>query len=276
MRAPPIVPVDVAGQPALSRFWSGACLAASGIPTTLGSGRLFALALVPIAVQTAIFVGLVVLGLSLHGDALAWIGIEGDSFLASLARGVISFLLGALIVVVGLLLTMFAGSIVLDPFYDVLSEEAEKKLAGRAFGAPFTLAGVGPGMLRELGATLLRLSVYVPVAMGIWLLGFVPVVGPFVGAPLGLAWTWLFVAYEIVARSLARHGLPARARLRFVFAHKAVALGFGAAAWLCLFLPFLAPFLVVGGTRMYLALAAFDHAPSRLDEGAKRALRGLL
>lgn len=270
----PVAAADVAARPAIQRFWSGASFAASGIPTTLRSGRLFALALVPIAIQIAIFVLLVAGGLSLHDDAVAWAGIDGDGFFASLARGVLSVLVAAAIVVVGLLLTIFAGSIVLDPFYDLLSEEVEEQVVGRSFGDPFTLVGVPGGILRELGATLLRLAVYLPVAAAIWAFGFVPVVG-IVAVPLGLAWTWLFVCYEVIARSLARHGLAARARLGVVFAHKALALGFGAAAWLCLFLPFLAPFLVVGGTRMFLSLAAWDRAPSRLDDAAKRGLKGI-
>lgn len=267
---------DVVAKPALSRFWSGVCFAASGIPTTLSSPRLTLLALIPIAVQTAIFVGLVMWGISLHDDAVAWTGLSGDGWLATMVRGLVEALLYVLIVVVGLVLTIFVGSIVLDPFYDLLSEEAERRLCGRTFGDPFTLAGVVPGVLRELFATAVRLAIYFPVAILIWTLGFVPVVGQIAAAPLGLSWTWLFVCYEVVVRSLARHGLPPRGRLDVLFDHKALALGFGAGAWLALFLPFLAPFLVVGGTKLYLVLAAHDRVPSRLDDATKGRLTGRL
>lgn len=273
MTPPPQALPDVAAQPALSRFWSGASFAASGIPTTLSTPRLFALSLVPIAVQCALFVALVWAGLSVHDDLVARLGVDGDGWFAVLVRGVVEVLLYALIAVVGLLLVLFLGSIVLDPFYDLLSEIAEERIAGKSFGEPFTIRGILPGIVREAGATLVRLAVYVPVALAIWVFGFIPVVGV-LAVPLGLSWTFLFACYEVLVRSLARHGLPASARLKVLFSHKALALGFGAGAWVAALIPFLTPFLVVGATRMYLSLAAHGRVPSRLDDAARRALQG--
>lgn len=62
-------------------------------------------------------------------------------------------------------------------------------------------------------------------------------------------------------------------RFLIIFTRPAVALGFGAAGWLMSHLPLTYPFLVVGGTRLHLALAAWDRLDSDLTEPDEAALR---
>jgi uncharacterized protein involved in cysteine biosynthesis len=109
------------------------------------------------------------------------------------------------------------------------------------------------------------------VALPLWLLSLTPAV--IVAAPASLAWTWLFAAREFLARPLARHTVHVGGRLGALFGHKALFLGFGGAATLLAAVPFTAPFLVVGATRAYLALAARGAVPSRLTDDDRRALQ---
>jgi CysZ protein len=265
---------DVAQLSLGARFWTGVRFAASGVPTTLRSPKLLGLAMIPVLIHTAIYIGLVLLSLRWYDDVVAWSTSIGPEWIRGVVHAAAAVLFIAAMLVIGLLVTIVVGSIVCDPFYDLLSERAEEELLGKSFGAPFTWRGVIPGVLREAGASIVRLSIYVPVALCIWALGFVPIVGQVLGAPLALCWTWLFVCYEVLVRNLSRHGQPIGQRLQTLFSHKALALGFGAGAWVCLFLPFFAPFIVVGGTRMFLALAGHGRVPNRLDDAAKRVLVG--
>jgi hypothetical protein len=52
-----------------------------------------------------------------------------------------------------------------------------------------------------------------------------------------------------------------------------ISLGFGAVGWLFSYIPLTSPFLVVGGTRLYLALAAWDRIESSLSDDEKQKLR---
>jgi uncharacterized protein involved in cysteine biosynthesis len=76
-----------------------------------------------------------------------------------------------------------------------------------------------------------------------------------------------------LSRSQARHALAARDRLGVLKHQTVAALGFGALGWALAFVPFTAPLLVVGGTRMFLSLAAHDRVPSALTDAEKLRLR---
>jgi uncharacterized protein involved in cysteine biosynthesis len=170
------------------------------------------------------------------------------------------------------LFTLLVGGVVCDPFYDLVSEATEEILIGRTVGEPFSVSKVIAGIVRELGATVLRLAVYLVVAAPLWLVSLTGV-GGVVAAPLMLAWTWAFVALEGVSRSQARHALAAGTRFSAVTSQKALAIGFGALGWIMAYIPLTAPFLVVGGTRLFLALAAHDRLPSKLTPEEKARVK---
>jgi CysZ protein len=263
---------DVASGSVFARFSSGASFAASGIGFTLRHRRLVLLSLVPMVVQVALFVALLVLGLGFVDDAVARFGPEPGhwySFLGSVLGA--ALVLG--VIVLSVIGSLFIGSVVCDPFYDLLSEATESLTLGRSVGGPLSPIGAIKGILLELGALPSRLIVYLSVAFPLWLLGLTGA-GSVVAVPASLAWTWLFVALSLLSRSMGRHAVPGRARLAALFSQKACSLGLGAVGWALAHVPLTAPFLVVGGTRLYLALAAWDRIPSNLSDDDKRALRG--
>ncbi|HEY4223790.1 MAG TPA: EI24 domain-containing protein [Myxococcota bacterium] len=263
---------DVGGGFFLGRFLSGASFAASGIAFTFRHHKLLLWSIVPMLVQAALFAGCVTLGVwgahhlvdRVEPGPGHWYSFLGPLlFIASVV----------LVVVASVVASMLAGSVVCDPFYDKLSEETESILVGRDVSTAFSLSSVVAGILRELLALPLRLGVYLFVQLLFWLLGMTGV-GSVVAVPLSLAWTWWFVALAGWSRSLARHAVPGTTRIAALLRMPSISIGFGAVGWLLSYVPLTYPFLVVGGTRLYLALAAWDRIHSSLTDDDKRVLRG--
>ena len=262
---------DVGGGFVPLRFFSGAGFAASGVAFTFKHKRLIAWSIVPMLVQVGLFGGLLWGGLWLLDGGLHAIGPEPGHWY-SFVGGVARVIGVAAVVVTSVLLSLMLGSIVCDPFYDVLSEATEAILLGRPLSKRRTVAGVAGGIVKEILGLPWRLVMYAIVAGPLWLLSLTGV-GAVIAVPLTLLWTWMFVALSGMSRSLARHAVPKRRRFLIIFSRPVVALGFGAAGWLMSHLPLTYPFLVVGGTRLHLALAAWDRLDSDLSDADKVALR---
>jgi uncharacterized protein involved in cysteine biosynthesis len=254
--------------------WFGARAAAAGVGVTLTHRRLLVVAVVPMLVQALLLVVFLGAGLTLLAPriehALAALS-DGDGALHDVWTAVSWLIAGGLVVVGAFVATILAGSVVCDPFYDVLSERTEALYLGRDTGPPLTVLSVVVGIGRELVVTLGRLAVWAMGAVPLWLLSFTPLA--VVAAPLEALWTWLFLSYEYLARSLARHSVAPGDRFRTLFSHPSMFAGFGAMAALLSMVPFTAPFLVVGATRVYLALAAAGLVASRLDDADRSLLR---
>jgi uncharacterized protein involved in cysteine biosynthesis len=262
---------DVAAGGFFARFLFGARFAASGIGFTFTQRRLFLWALVPMAVQALIFGALLLLGFRFLDDIVTALGPEPGHWYSVLGT-LLAIVVGGVIILLSVLGSIFLGSVVCDPFYDVLSENTESILLGRTVGEPLSVASVVAGIVRELTATVLRLALYLAVAIPLWLIGLTGI-GSVIAVPGSLCWTWLFVALESLSRSQARHAIAGKKRFSATFDNKAVALGFGAAGFVFAYVPLTTPFLVVGGTRLFLALAAWDRVPSGLSDDDKAALR---
>lgn len=262
---------DVGAGSFLSRFLNGARFAASGIALTLRTRRLLLWSLVPMFVQAIIFAALVVGGGRFLDDIIARVGLE-DGHWYSFIGSVLYVALVVLLVVASIIASIFIASVVCDPFYDVLSEATESVLLGREVGMPFSVPLVVKGIVTELGATLWRLAIFLSVAVPLWLIGLTGV-GSIIAVPASLAWSWMFVALAFLSRSMARHCIPGKKRMSALFEQKACALGFGAVGWLLAYIPLTAPFLVVGATRMYLSLAAYERIESNLTATDKATLK---
>jgi CysZ protein len=262
---------DVGGGFFLFRFFTGARFAASGIAFTFRHRALFLWSLIPMLVQLVLFAALLTGGVVGAGKLVDHIRPEAGHWYSFV--GAVMFVAAVLVVVVASVVgALLIGSVVCDPFYDKLSEVTESILVGKDMSTPLTAAGVVDGIVRELFALPLRLGVYGVGAIALWALGLTGI-GSVVAVPLSLAWTWLFVALAAWSRSLARHAVPGGRRLAGLFKQPTIALGFGAVGWVLSYIPLTSPFLVVGGTRLYLALAAWDRIESSLSDDDKRALR---
>lgn len=282
---------DLTEQGVLARFFAGAGFAFSGIGFTLKHRRLFQLALIPIAVNIVLFIGMVWLGFSFYDTIVGWAAVDvspsSDSgwwaaFVqwmaeagAFLLRILVAILAVLLIFVIGFVASVTLGNIINGPFFDMMSERTEELVLGRSVAEPFTWASFAQDMGQELALTLVRLAIYLIGVVAIFVVGLVPGIGSLIGSAAGSLWSWMFLAVELKNASLARHKVRGTERVHHVFQHKATHLGFGAASWLMMFVPITMPFLVVGATRHHLALAAYGHAPSLLQDEDRQKLAQL-
>lgn len=272
------LPPDPTAGGALRRLARGVVAALSGIGLVLSDARLLVLSLIPMAIHVLLFGAILGVGVTYAVDpVVAWLGPSGpagEGFFASAGHAVwavaVNILVWVLVIGLSVVSALVVGSIVCDPFYDALSERTEELHVGHPVGEPFSVAVVA-GIGRELTATILRLTIYIAVAIPLWLLSLTP--AAVVATPLGLLWTWLFFAYEFLARPMARHAPVAGDRMKALFGHKALFVGFGVVAWALSFIPLTAPLLVVAATRLYLTLAADDAAPSGMSPQDREILR---
>jgi uncharacterized protein involved in cysteine biosynthesis len=266
--------VDIGGGGVVGRVFGGAKASFSGVGLVFTDPKLLSLAFVPMLVHVGLFALFLWLSFSqLAAPLVDWLSPEqaASGFWASLLSGIIHVVVAVVVVLASLVATVMAGSVACDPFYDLLSERTEEIFIGRNAGLPFSVGNVARGVGREAVATVLRLLVWGAVALPLWALSFTP--ASLLATPLSFVWTWLFFAYEYLSRSLARHAVEPKHRFKPIFDHKAIAVGFGATAWLVSFVPFLAPLLVVAATRLYLSLAAWDRVPSKLTAEEKQQLK---
>jgi CysZ protein len=138
-----------------------------------------------------------------------------------------------------------------SPILDLLSRQVEMRARGRAGES-------GRGIRWEV-AQAFRGSLYFLVAApGVFLLGLIPVLGPF----LSLAWGGQAVAFQMTDPALTRRGLSFREKRLWHRAWRAESMGFGLAGMVGLLVPLanlvLGPALVAGGTLLVLDLEDVD------------------
>lgn len=159
-------------------------------------------------------------------------------------------------------LTLLIG----DPFYEVISERIEEGLGGTpgAVDLPWYRT-LWPNLADSLRLIVLGIAVAIPL----FLLGFVPIVGqtvvPVLDAILG---GWL-ITVELTGIPFNRRGLRLRDRRRILRANRSMALGFGIPVFLVLLLPVVAilvmPAAVSGATlltRRLLGLHIDEPSPA--------------
>lgn len=272
---------DVAARSLGRRFSAGVHFAFSGASWAFSRKELRLLSALTIALNLVLYIGLLVLGFLYLDDVVRWIGPdpakwEGfwQSFMEAL-QGLIKFVLAITWLLLSVFLALALGNVVAGPFFDLLSERTEALVVGRSLAPPFSLVGTVRTVVKELLVQLGLLGVYLPVVGVILVIGLLPVVGQILAPVLTWMWTALWVTMTFTTQATARHGLGTKARLRLLFSHKVMGVGFGGIASVVPFLliPIFAPALVVGGTRLFLALAAHGHVPSRLSEADKALIR---
>ncbi|MEE1941594.1 EI24 domain-containing protein [Streptomyces sp. TRM 70361] len=212
----------------------------------LRNGRWFGFGLLP-ALVTLVLYAAALTALALWADDLvAWatpFADDWDSPWPGLLRGTLTALLfaGGLLLAV---LTFTAVTLLVgDPFYESLSEKVEESVGGVTEGPDIPL-------LRSLWISLCD-SLYVlmralALAVPLFALGFVPVLGQTVVPVLGLAVSGFFLTLELTSVAMQRRTIPVRERLRMLRGRKTLALGFGGPLVLCFLVPLAAVFLMPG------------------------------
>jgi CysZ protein len=152
-------------------------------------------------------------------------------------------------------------SLACAPFCSALSDRVECYATGR----PIPKRALGATLyeaLRGIGHALLRLGIYVVISVPLYLLGVVvPPASP-VFAGLGMLVTTYFLAYDFFDYPLSSRERGFGEKWRYVMAHQAESLGFGAMVGLLLAVPALnvlvAPFAAVGAALLYVDLERAD------------------
>ena len=121
-----------------------------------------------------------------------------------------------------------------DPFYERIAVHVEDELGGvpNAVDIPWWRS-LGQGVLESIRLVAVSAVVGIPL----FLAGFLPVVGqtavPVIGALVG-GW---FLAIELVGAPFARRGLRLADRRRVLRQNRPLAVGFGAAVFVCFLVP---------------------------------------
>jgi CysZ protein len=159
-------------------------------------------------------------------------------------------------IVGGALLLSFVGYTALtlvigEPFYEAISKNVEDRLGGLPGEVDIPFWRTLPrSILDSLQLLLLTALCGIPL----FLAGFIPIVGetvvPVIGALVG-GW---FLTHELIGVPFERRGLRLRDRRRMLKQRRALATGFGAAAFVCFLIPFgavlIMPAAVAGATML--------------------------
>lgn len=134
-----------------------------------------------------------------------------------------------------------------DPFYAKIWRETERMLGG-----PVPTGEVSAWRATlDAGRLLTRSAV---LAVGVAVIGLVPVVGTVIAAVLGFMVAGSLLAGELVARPLEGRGIAAAERAALIKRKRGRVLGFGLATQACFWVPFVAvvamPAAVVGATML--------------------------
>jgi CysZ protein len=162
-------------------------------------------------------------------------------------------LLTALVVLY--LIFLLLGTTIAAPFLDVLAQRVEGLVTERAQEEHATVLGAA----RTIGASMLdevkKLTFFLLVQLAFLILALLPVLTPLM-AIVATLFTVLFLPLEYAGFAMDHRHLRFAQRRHFIWQHRWLMLGFGAAAFLTLLVPLLnficLPVLVTGGTLLVL------------------------
>ena len=228
------------------RAAAGAWHVPAGFAIILRSPRLWPLAALPVALAVLlIFLG-AVLGVFLIPQ------VEAEFAPTPGTRPVwfelpTSLLLWTAVLGTGVFLGLGVALLLAAPILEQLSRQVEARVRG-------TVVDSGRGLVWEIVQSLRGGLYFLIAAPGVFLLGLIPIVGPFLSA----LWGGRAVAYQMTDPALTRRGLGFKSRWRWHREWLPESQGFGLAGMVGLLVPFanllLGPALVAGGTLLVLAL----------------------
>jgi CysZ protein len=164
---------------------------------------------------------------------------------------------GLLLFVLGVVFLYALSGIVGTPFYDYLTARVEAQVAGLR-EEDFDWTQFRKDVMQSIGHSLLAFGLWLSVMIPLACVGLIPGLGQLLELVLGLSFTSLFLAREMMDGAMSRRRYSFRYKLRVVRSQWLVMLGFGGACAVLLWIP-LANFLfmpvsVVGGTLLFLDL----------------------
>jgi CysZ protein len=238
------------------RLAAGAWHVPAGFAIILGNPRLWPLAVLPVAFAVVLMFLGGVLGVFLipwadarfappAGARPVWVELPT------------SLLLWTAMVGAGVFLGLGLALLLSTPALEQLSRQVEARVRGAAVDSSH-------GLVWELARSLQGGFYFLLAAPGVFLLGLIPLVGPFLSALLG----GRAVAFQMTDPALTRRGVSFKGRWRWHQEWRAESQGFGLAGMIGLLVPFanllLGPALVAGGTLLVVSLEPLSE--DRADE----------
>src|SRR5215475_8596119 len=263
---------------AVRQFFTGVGLLGRGFARYRSDRQLLLAGIVP-----AIIAAVVILGslgvLAYFADDLAGDVTPFADHWSSGPRGLVHLIVGLSMVGVGGLVAFVTFTSVTlaigDPFYEKIAKHVEDELGGvpNAVDQPWWRS-----LPRSIVESFRLVITSAIIGIPLFFAGFLPIVGqtavPVIGALVG-GW---FLSIELVSASFERRGLRLADRRRGLRANRPLAVGFGAAVFVCFLVPLGAivtmPAAVAGGallTRRVLGPGASN--PSGADSSSRPATR---
>lgn len=181
-----------------------------------------------------------------------WHGLVAGGM--TILRTGLTWLFGAVALLLLLLLAFLCGSLFAGPFNEVLAEKTEHLATGRP-EAPCCWRTFLPNAWRAIRVELQKAGLLLGVPLLLLPLQLIPIVGTLLGTTLSALWTTWATGFTFVDYPQSTRYSPFRARWRFARRHTPALLGLGLAFWIPGYLLLCTPALVVGGTLLYTELA---------------------
>ncbi|MCA9631436.1 MAG: EI24 domain-containing protein [Myxococcales bacterium] len=189
--------------------------------------------------------------------AAAWAGPE-SGWLAELGAGVASWLLASLALAVCVLVALILAPPLSSPALEQLVAIQERELGAPPRAPIGFLAEIWHGLKAQAVAACF----IAPVLLLLWLISLFVAPASVVTTPLSFFVTGLGLAWNLFDYPLTLRGVGMRARLAFVWRHKASTVGFGLAFALLFWVPcfnvLLLPVGVIAATEVVWRLLASD------------------
>ncbi|WP_337057287.1 sulfate transporter CysZ [Pseudomonas sp. USHLN015] len=232
---------------------SGPQYLGEGLKLILSPGlRLFVL--LPLTLNLVLFIALI-------GFAMQQFSGWVDAFMPSLPSwaSFLEYLIWPLFVILVLLLVFFSftmiANIIAAPFNGFLAEKVEVVVRGQDDFPPFSWAELTAMVPRTVGRELRKLGYFLPRAIGLLVLSFIPGVN-LVATPLWFLFGVWMMAVQYIDYPADNHKLGWNEMLAWLREKRWQSLGFGGSVYLALLIPFvnivMMPAAVAGATLFWV------------------------
>jgi CysZ protein len=229
---------------AVRQFFDGVALLGRGLKMWGSDPRLMFFGALPALIVAVVYLAVLIV-LFINAPTLAeWATPFADDWdegwrTALRATAIIALVaLGALLVVYTYTaITLAVG----DPFYEKIWRSVENRLGGIPREVETTF---WPSLMRGIGDALRILVFTALIGLGLFVLGFIPVVGQTLVPVMGAAVAGWFLALELTGKAFEARGRSLRDRRRALASIRPTALGFGVASYLVFLIPFGAVFVM--------------------------------
>jgi CysZ protein len=234
-------------------FFEGVKLLGQGFKRVGTNPKRLFLGLIPAFLSLVLFVILFAVLVFFLGDLVGLASWYARDWESSALRGTVEVLTGvAILGVAGLLAVLSYTAVTLaigDPFYEAIAESIEDELGG----VPGEVdTPIWAGIMRSIRDSTRLILTTLLIAIPLFAIGLIPVIGQVVGAVLGAMVGGWFLAVEVSGVAFYRRGMGLKERRRVLRTQRKTAIGFGVAIFLCFLIPLggvlMMPAAVAGGT----------------------------